>query len=176
MLPAASPALERHFRELELQGSKEMRAEGIQAFGERSLDLRYIGQGYELNIPYGGDSLARFHRAHRERYGYADEKRVVEAVNVRVRMIGRTEQVPIRKQRLIKGGGKQAIVRRRRAHFDRRSYDAPVYDRSLLRPGDTFSGPAILGEYSATTVLPPGCRARADVWENIIVEVDRGRR
>jgi N-methylhydantoinase A len=41
----------------------------------------------------------------------------------------------------------------------------------LLRPGDAFSGPAIVAEYSATAALPPGCRARVDEWENIIVEI-----
>jgi N-methylhydantoinase A len=171
MLSAGSGALERHFHKLERQGRREMRAEGIPAFVERSLDLRYAGQGYELNVPYGRDFVARFHRAHRERYGYADEKRAVEVVNVRVRMIGRTGPVPFTRVRARKGDGRQAVIRRRRVVFDGRAWDAPVYDRALLRPGDAFSGPAIVAEYSATAALPPGCRARVDEWENIIVEI-----
>jgi len=180
MLPAGSPLLERHFRELERQGRRDMRSQSIAAIGVRSLDLRYTGQGYELNVPENGGYVARFHRLHRERYGYADEKRPVEVVNVRVRMIGRTGRVPLRKRRLRAGegepgGSKRAIVRMRRVYFDQHGYEAPVYDRGLLLPGNTFSGPAIVGEYSATTVLSPGCRARVDEWGNIIVEVNRAR-
>jgi len=55
--------------------------------------------------------------------------------------------------------------------FDGRAVRAPLYQRELLRAGDRFSGPAIIAEYSATTVLPPACRARVDARENIVIEV-----
>ncbi len=70
-----------------------------------------------------------------------------------------------------------APLRRRRVIFDGRSprrLSAPVYDRALLRPGNAFTGPAVIVEYSATTVLPPGCRARVDRFTNIVLEVGRG--
>ena len=176
MLPSDSPKLEGHFRELEQRGRKETRAERLEGIAQRSLDLRYVGQGYELNVAAGPRFVARFHQAHRERYGYADEKRPVEVVNARVRIIARTERVPLPRRKARQGNGQQAMVRRRRVLFDRHSFQAPVYDRSLLQPGDGFSGPAIIAEYSATTALPPGCRARVDEWENIIVEVDHAGR
>jgi N-methylhydantoinase A len=176
MLPSGSPALERHFRELEQEGQREMRTEGSRALSERSLDLRYAGQGYELNVPVVGDYVAKFHRAHSERYGYADEKRTVEVVNARVRLIARTEAVPLRKKTVRRGTGRQAIVRRRHVLFTGSRCEAPLYDRMLLRAGDTFSGPAIVAEYSATTVIPPGCRAHVDAWENILVEVAHAAR
>ena len=91
-----------------------MRAEGFEAVVERSLDMRYAGQGYELNIPATGDFVARFHAAHRNRYGHADKKRPVEIVNVRARLVARTQKVPLTKQKLRKGNGRRAIVRRRR--------------------------------------------------------------
>ncbi|MGH3015370.1 MAG: hydantoinase/oxoprolinase family protein [Gaiellaceae bacterium] len=47
------------------------------------VDLRYRGQSFELTVPLGGDTLAAFHRAHEERYGYADRERSVELVAVR---------------------------------------------------------------------------------------------
>ena len=175
MLPPDSPALERHFRKLEQHGRKEMRDERLDALAQRSLDLRYAGQGYELNVKAGPGFVARFHRVHRERYGYADAKRTVEVVNVRVRMIARTKKIPLPRRKGRHGDGRQAIVRSRRVLFGLRSVQALVYDRSLLVPGDTFGGPAIIAEYSATTVLPPGCRARVDERENIIVEVDHAR-
>jgi N-methylhydantoinase A len=143
---------------------------------ERSLDLRYGGQGYELNVPASGNYTARFHRAHKERYGYADEQRPVEVVNARVRLIARTTPVPLRKKTLRKATGRQAIVSRRHVVFGDSHCETPVYDRALLRAGDAFSGPGMITEYSATTLIPLGCRARVDAWENILVEVSRAIR
>jgi N-methylhydantoinase A len=49
--------------------------------------------------------------------------------------------------------------------------ETPVLDRNLLLPGNTFAGPAIVHEYSATTVVPPGYKARVDLFSNLIIEV-----
>jgi N-methylhydantoinase A len=50
---------------------------------EGEADLRYAGQSFELTVPLGGDVAEAFHRAHEERYGYADHDRPVELVAVR---------------------------------------------------------------------------------------------
>ncbi len=171
MLPPGSPQIEAHFRHLEQLGNKDMRAEHLHAVAVRSVDMRYVGQGYELTVDWGRDFVKHFHAAHQRRYGYADPARAVEVVNVRVRMIARTEKVPMPKRRLAKGTGKHAIVKQRRVIFDGRAVKAPLYRRELLRPGDAFAGPAILAEYSATTVVPPHCRAHVDAHENIVIEV-----
>jgi N-methylhydantoinase A len=170
LAPDAAP-LERYFRELQQRGEKEMRAEGLKALAMRYADVRYAGQGFELSVPFGRDFVRRFHQAHRRRYGYADEQRRVEVVNVRVRMVASSEPVPFPRKKVAPGNGKQAVVKQRRVVFDGRASKAPVYDRASLRPGDTFAGPAIVAEYSATTVLPPRCRARVDERENIVIEV-----
>ena len=171
MLGAEGAPLDKHFRELQQRGEKEMRAEGLKAVAMRYADLRYAGQGFELSVPFGSDFVKRFHQAHRRRYGYADEQRRVEVVNLRVRMVASSERVPIRKKKVTRGAGKQAVVKQRRVVFDGRASKAPVYLRASLRPGDAFAGPAIVAEYSATTVLPPGCGARVDEHENIVIEV-----
>ncbi len=171
MLPPDSPAIEKHFRELERRGQAALRAEKLRGLAERSLDLRYVGQGYELNVAAGAGSLRRFHQAHRQRYGYADEKRPVEVVNVRVRITAETGKVDLPKYPLRHGNASPAILRRRRAVFERGAVATPVYDRDLLRPGERFAGPAIIAEYSATTLLPPKTRARVDAYGNIVIEV-----
>ncbi len=171
MLGPEIAALERHFRELEQRGHQEMRAEGLKGISTRYADMRYAGQGFELTVPFARDFVTRFHAAHRRRYGYADEDRRVEVVNVRVRMIASSEPVPLPKRKMTRGNARQAIVKQRRVLFDGHASRAPVYDRAKLRPGDAFAGPAIVAEYSATTVLPPGCRARIDARENIVIEV-----
>jgi N-methylhydantoinase A len=167
--------LEGHFAEMERRGAREMRVEGFFSFTSgmavRSLDVRYVGQGYELNVEAGRDFVARFHRAHRLRYGYADTGRAVEVVNVRVRMVAPTERVPLPARRLRAGNGRQAVRKKRRVIFEGRAASVPVLERELLRAGDAFRGPAIITEYSATTVVPPGCRVRVDARENLIIEV-----
>jgi N-methylhydantoinase A len=50
---------------------------------EGEADLRYRGQSFELTVPLGGDVAAAFHRAHEERYGYAESGREIELVAVR---------------------------------------------------------------------------------------------
>jgi N-methylhydantoinase A len=169
--PTREEPIERHFRELEQRGQHDMRAEGLRAVATRYADVRYAGQGFELSVPWSKDFVKRFHQAHRRRYGYADEQRRVEVVNVRVRMVASSEPVPFPKKKMTRGNGKQAVVKQRRVVFDGRSSKAPVYSRELLHPGDSFAGPAIIAEYSATTVLPPGCRACVDERENLLIEV-----
>jgi N-methylhydantoinase A len=173
MLGVEAAALEKHFRALEQRGANEMRSEDLQAAAMRYVDVRYAGQGFELNVPFTRNFVKQFHQAHRQRYGYADERRPIEVVNVRVRMVARSEPVPFPKKKMTRGNGKQAVVKQRRVVFDGRASRAPMYDRAKLRPGDTFAGPAIVAEYSATTVLPPGCRARVDERENILIEVPK---
>ena len=63
------------------------------------------------------------------------------------------------------------MVKLGRTFFDGKSLRTPLYQRSLLRSGDVFRGPAIVAEYSATTVVPPGCVARVDQYRNILIEV-----
>ena len=83
------------FAELEKQGAAEFAAEGLTGVAERSVDLRYRRQGYELNVGYDPQaperSMKAFHELHRQRYGFADEARPVEIVNLRVRMIAASE-------------------------------------------------------------------------------------
>jgi len=138
---------------------------------ERSADLRYVGQGYELNVAAGEGMMERFHALHRQRFGYADAARAVEAVTVRVRMTARTEEVSLPMSEAREGDGSQAVVKTRSIFFDGEWVESKVYNRDELQAGDRFSGPGLITEYSATTVLPPGCEARVDRFGNVVIEV-----
>ncbi len=162
--------LEAVFRALERAGAAAMRAEGWRGAPRRELDVRYAGQGFELRLDAGPGFAARFHQLHRQRYGYADERRPLEVVNARVRMIAASPPLALPRHRLRPGAGAQALLHRRRAWFDGKPRPTPVYERERLRPGDRFPGPAIVTEYSATTVVLPAWRARVDAWGNLVLE------
>jgi N-methylhydantoinase A len=161
------------FAALEQEARRALRAEGIRP-GEmalaRSLDLRYAGQSYELNVPAAGDPVARFHRLHARRYGHADRERPVELVHVRLRAIGRARRPPLpRRSRTGRGGAREALVGRQTMIFEGRRRTGRVLDRERLAPGAAFRGPALVLEASATTVVPPDFRARIDDHGNLLL-------
>ena len=165
-------ALGRAYRALEQRGLREMDAEGFrpkQVRIERWLDMRYVGQAYELSVPAAGDFFGSFHRAHERRYGYADASRPTEIVNVRARLIGATPKPQLPRYRPGAADARAAVVGMRRGVFAGRLRTTPVYDRAKLRAGQRFAGPAIVTEYSATTVVPPGWRARVDEFANLVL-------
>jgi N-methylhydantoinase A len=171
MASAVDLLLEKHFSELEASGSAEFGSEGMIGMSTRSADLRYAGQGYEINVPAGPEMLAQFHDAHRKRYGHADENRRVEVVNVRVRMISASEPISFPQQSAGAPSWEHAVLKKKKVMFGNEWIDTAVLDRNLLQPGNAFAGPAIVHEYSATTVVPPGCRASVDSFSNVIMEV-----
>jgi N-methylhydantoinase A len=96
----------------------------------------------------------------------------VEVVNVRVRLTAKTGEINLPRQDLRPGDGAQAVLKTRAIHFAGGWQQSKVYQRDLLVPGDNFSGPALITEYSSTTVLPPECTARVDEYANLVIEVN----
>jgi len=172
----AKAKLQRAFAALEQEGRKQMRAEGFSSGAvqiHRSLDMRYAGQSYELNVTFVGNFIAAFHRTHEKRYGYFDRTRACEVVNIRARFTGRTPKPSLPK--LTPGGASaaRAIVSNSPVLFHGRPKMTVIYDRSLLRAGNRIPGPAIVTEYSATSLIPPGWSARVDRNGNLILEPRR---
>jgi N-methylhydantoinase A len=167
--------LEPKLKELAEHGLQELHAEGLTGEVTRSVDLRYVGQGYELNVPYDSRMLSSFHRAHQRRYGYADERRMVEAVNIRVRITAKAEPIEMPAAVPRPGDNSPAVLKTSSVSFGERVFETPVYDRNTLAAGDAFKGPAIIAEYSATTFILPGCDARIDPFSNIVINVTPGK-
>jgi N-methylhydantoinase A len=170
MLPLYA-SLDSVFEELEALGKEEFEQEGLEGSSFRSVDLRYKGQGYELNVPYGPGMAVQFHDLHQRRYGFSNEAKAIEVVNVRVRMISPAEAFEAARQPLIEGDGSQAVIGTRDVYFEEGFRKTRLFDRELLRPGDTFAGPAIVSEYSSATILPPGDVLRVDELGNLVIEV-----
>ena len=172
MLKPDDGAIEGHFKALEKMGQEEMKAEGLMnALATRTADLRYAGQGYELAVSWGNDVLDRFHREHQRRYGYADRQRTVEIVNVRVQTVAQTEQMETKRFTPKNGNGQQAVIATSPVYFQNQQLTGAIYNREHLQAGDTFTGPAVITEYSATTFAPPRCTVTVDLFLNLVIDV-----
>jgi N-methylhydantoinase A len=159
------------FAALEREARRGFGRERVRATArERALDVRYHGQSYELTVPFARDWRAAFHARHRERFGHADATRPIEVVNARLRM--RAAGAPVPRDPVLRRG-RPAPIATRRVWFDGRRVQAPVLRRALLPVGFRRRGPAIVCEYSATTVVPPGWTMRVEASGGLVLE--RGR-
>jgi len=160
------------FREMENEGRAVLRAEGFsdrKQRHERSLAMRYRGQSFELEVRQtSGDVANAFHKAHRERYGYAQESNQVEIVSVRVRSVGMVEQLQEQKSAL----KRRQLVKPHdsvMAYLSGRRLRVGVYERERLSPGVRLQAPCIVTEYSATTLIPERSSAELDQFGNLII-------
>jgi N-methylhydantoinase A len=160
------------FRPLVLAAGRALRSEGFAPANiriERRLDMRYAGQAYELSVPAAGDFVRAFHKAHDQRYGYHDEKRAVEIVNVRCRATGITNKPGLARVARRGRGGRLPVAGTLRCVFGGNPERARLIARQELRAGDAFLGPAVISEYSATTLVPRGWTATVDSFGQIVL-------
>jgi len=142
---------------------------------ERSLDVRYAGQSFNLRVPVPeGDvdegALAavaeRFHALHERRYGHASPGEPLELVAVRLRAVGAVEPPELAPPA---EGGPASPVERREVAFDGAVHDTPVYRRGDLTAATAFDGPALVEGTESTTVVHPGQSATVDGAGNLVV-------
>ena len=181
-------ALDAGFDALLTRAETEMKTEGFtpdQLKVNRSLDMRYAGQSYELNIPYHSIGVAnpshnigkeiqtlveRFHAAHAQRFGYARTDAPAEVVNLRLTAIGATDKPPIQPTPLVSDAdASEACISQTPVIFENESLSTDFYRREMLRPGNRIVGPAIVTEFSATTVIPPNFFAVVDAYQNLVL-------
>jgi N-methylhydantoinase A len=168
---AFSAQLDPIFAELKRNIAAELHKEDWQgrAVFEPSCDIRYRGQGYELNLPYSADVLKRFHAEHKRRYGYSSPERDLEIVTVRMRgRVASPEKLSRLKIQEEQGRLKSST---QMVHFAGRRYKTQIIPRSSIQQGKGYRGPAIITEYSATTVVPPGLRYQKDRAGNLLIEL-----
>ncbi len=165
------------FKEMLREGEDTLESEDVPRASQRyqrTFDMRYKGQGFELNIetevPFTEQSIARaleaFHMKHTEVYGYAEEDEPVEVVNAKLRVIGLLES-PMLKIRKLSGVAEPRETRRVYFETDNRWYDTGVYDRLDL--GAEANGPAIIEQYDSTTVIYPDWSFKPDTLGNLIL-------
>jgi N-methylhydantoinase A len=159
------------FAELKRNIAAELKKEDWQgrALFEPSCDLRYRGQGYELNLPYTADVLQRFHAEHKRRYGYSSPERDVEIVTVRMRgRVASPEKLSRLKISEEQGNLKPSVAM---VHFAGKRHKTQIIPRAAIKSGKRYRGPAIVTEYSATTVVPPGLPFGKDRAGNLLIEI-----
>ena len=169
--------LEIGFESLLTLAVKDMKKEGF-ALDELlincSLDMRYEGQSYELCIPYYSNEknyLPKFHAMHQQRFSYARPDAVVEVVNLRLNAIGETEKAITEKTPLSSSDPSNARIKQGRVVFDGENYPTEFYSRESLKPGNRVKGPAVITEFSSTTIVPPNFIAEVDGYGILILKM-----
>jgi N-methylhydantoinase A len=138
---------------------------------EQSLAVRYQGQSFELQIKQTTGDIARaFHHAHRARYGYAQEKNVVEIVSARLRSVGVVQKMKEQRS-TIKSRSIAKPHDFAETYFDRKKMRVAVYRREKLIAGVRLRTPCIVTEYSATTLVPESVAASVDEHSNLIIQL-----
>ncbi len=164
---------EASFAGMEEEGRAALTREGVAPSDIsflRQIELRYVGQSYELTVPADDltAALGGFHAAHDRAYGFSAEEEPVEAVNLRLTAVGRIAKPQLPR---IQAKGTAVECARRPVYFAESGdfLDCPVYDRYSLGAGAKLEGPAIVEEFDSTTVVHPGYHARVDDYGNLFI-------
>jgi N-methylhydantoinase A len=170
-----STFLSDRYMEIEKRGREDLGSEGIPGDGivlEKYLDMRYEGQSYEIIVPFDDDYIERFHALHEKTYGYRNEDKIIEIVNIRLRARGMPEKPRFQKsEKMVKTTPSDAFLGEKDVVFDGKRIRTKIVARDKLRSGNWIEGPAVLVEYSSTIVIPPFALARVDEYGNIVMEI-----
>ena len=143
---------------------------------QRGLEMRYLGQNYELELPIAEDALAdaaiealwaAFHAAHEARFGFSIPGDIIEIVTYTVTALSRTARPEL--HRLPPADGPPHAIGERRVLFVTGEATTPVYRRDELRAGHALAGPAIVEESASVTVVEPGQRLTVDPWGHLLI-------
>lgn len=183
--PQNASLLNEAFAGLEQQATAWFEAENVAEKDRRLVrrtELRYHGQNFELpvELPEGPitaetveETLRSFERTHERVYGYYQEGAQVEAVTFRVEANGITPKVGLHTDPEAGEDPGAAFLGNRDMYTDAALgfRPTPVYDRTLLRPGNVVSGPAVIEQMDTTTVLLPGDVCHVDAYGNLKIQI-----
>lgn len=176
-------SLNKAYKDLEARAIEQMLNEKISRENIvilRSVEMRYFGQGYELEIPVPNGKLTQkdvkrinenFHNLHRQLYGYASSNETTEFVCLRIAALGKIPKPKLKKEKEGDHKPSRALKGKRKVFVQGRYVSLPIFDRALLRPGDRIKGPAIIEQMDSTTFLSYKHQAQVDHYLNLIVKV-----
>jgi N-methylhydantoinase A len=174
--------LESVFKSLESDGRTSLERLKLTRYTvERRLEMRYVGQGHEVEVkvpPRGPRWLERIRASFEAEYirlfGRLPGRLPVEIINCRLAVSSYAQDVDLCPP--VKGRKDRALKGRRSAFFAdaRKAASCGVYERSLLAPGELIKGPAIIEEPECTIIIPPRSTARVDRYGNIVMSYAKG--
>ncbi|MBI9110746.1 hydantoinase/oxoprolinase family protein [Maridesulfovibrio ferrireducens] len=168
--------LENLFAPLEDQGRAALEDEGFASQDitvERFLDMRYQGQSFEIIVPFDVDWIEEFSQLHEHNYGYRNDAKTVEIVNIRLRTRGMPTKPEFPEAaELTAKMPDDAVIGTTETVFDSIFMKTRILDREKLLPGNKIDGPAIIIEYSSTLVIPPFAKGEVDAYGNLIFDIE----
>ncbi len=151
-----------------------------------SLDMRYVGQNFELPVPVGVAIGGRspplpdvkrlrsgFFRAHDRYYGFHNETDPVEIINVRLTASAGLAKLKTPKLSKVRAARPQPVAYRPVWFSHMRPVKTPIYDREKLQPGHFIAGPAVIEQFDSTSVLHPKDGLVVDTVGNLLISVRR---
>ena len=138
-------------------------------------DMRYIGQEYYVNVdisePFDLNEINNnFHKTYEKQYGHSTPEGPSEFINLRLIATGKIKKTDsvksIENDKTIKDSKRKII-------FNQKEYETKIYARHNIRVNESFEGPAVIEESTATTVIPPNYSIIKDEFGNIIITKDK---
>jgi N-methylhydantoinase A len=174
MLPGNTPIdeIQKRFEPLISQGKTELDDEGIKDEDIHiflSLDMRYQGQSYELEIPFEADIKNIFHKTHITTYGYNRPNALIEIVNLRVNVTGSVPSPQLFPKEIGSSDPTTALIDTRTSIFTDGEMSLPIYQGEKLTHGNQIKGPALIIRSDTTILIPPNDLATVDPYENLLI-------
>jgi len=174
--------IEQNYKNLEDQAVMELREQDVaddRIVLNRTMDLRYFGQGYEVNLTipdkleetFVEETRSKYNEKHHDIHGYSIPESPIEIVNLRLSAIGMMTIPTLEPE---PEGGRDSTPARiasRSVFFDNRIRKTAVYDRKKLKAGNVIHGPAIIQEAGSNTAVFPDQTAAIDPFKNIIIKL-----
>jgi len=174
------------YGDFETQGRDLLIQEGVKEkdmLSSKFMDMRYVGQSYELTIPVPGKKItvndmaeitALFHKEHERAYGHCAPEEPVEVANLKLSTTGLIPKPKLKEIKRGEASPEAALLARRKVYFTEIEgfTECSIYDRYRLACGNVIKGPAIVEDKDATTVIHPGYRAEVDRYGNLILTLE----
>jgi N-methylhydantoinase A len=176
-------SLQDHYAEMRTLADRALAEDGItsaQREFRRTADLRYVGQAYEVNVPFpeGASNtdtvqrlVMRFHDEHQRLFAHSSPFDPVEIINLRLVAIGKIDPPKLPKPTAMHGTPLPASWREVFFLESDGFVDCPIFNRETLGPGTNLEGPAVVEQLDCTTVVHPGQHLSVDDWGNIIIQM-----
>ncbi len=165
--------VEAELRKMQDQVKSDVLSQGVSEENlhyEWSIEMRYKGQSYELNIPWQTEIIEAFHQRHEVKYTFRHDDRIVEIVTLKVRGIGTVEKTDLPVFEMDGAEVNPADYASQALVYENDTYDVPIIQRDSLSAGHYGPGPCVIPEQTSTTFIPPGWKFSLDEYRNLRLE------